>query len=155
MLSNPLKSLKKLIIHKTTAAELPHEIRMALSFIQSGWLATSLNDNTVFVFKGSPDEIESLKKTSRIKFGLECIKRPEFPSVRMYFDLRDNSNKPCHYDYFFNSESDEEIKLLRKLEEQNYFEILFFDSRILHSSRIKLTKKDKEKIKEVLDEIAI
>ena len=68
----------------------------------------------------------------------------------MYFDLRDKSNKPYLFDYFFNIESDEDMKLLGKLLEQDYFDILSFDSRIAHSRRIEITKKDKEKIEKVL-----
>ena len=152
MLSQLLKSLKEHTKLKTTRVELPKELMMTLSFIESGCLATSLNNMTVFVFKGSHNEIESINKTSQIFFGLECIKRPEFPSVRMYFDLRDKSNKPYPFDYFFNIESDEDMKLLGKLLEQDYFDILFFDSRIAHSRRIEIAKKDKEKIEKVLDQ---
>ncbi len=152
MLSSIIRLLNKLMIHKRTRVELPHEIKMTLSFIESGCLATSLNNMTVFVFKGSHNEIESVNKTSQIFFGLECIKRPEFPSVRMYFDLRDKSNKPYLFDYFFNIESDDDMKLLGKLLEQDYFDILFFDSIIAHSRRIEMGKKDKEKIEKVLDQ---
>jgi hypothetical protein len=125
---------------------------MALSFIKSGCLAISLNDRTVFVLKGLHDEIESIKKADDIQFGLECIKRPEFPSVRMYFNLRDESNKSHSFDYFFNMDSNEEIKLLRRFKEQDYFDIFFTDSKTVHSKRITLTKEDKDKIKAVLDE---
>jgi len=118
LLSSIIRLLNKLMIHKTTRVELTHEIKMTLSFMESGCLATSLNDMTVFVFKGSHNEIESINNTSQIFFGLECIKRPEFPSVRMYFDLRDKSKKPFLFDYFFNIESDEDMKLLGKLAEQ-------------------------------------
>ncbi|MCI0454211.1 MAG: hypothetical protein L0Y68_04350 [Candidatus Dadabacteria bacterium] len=155
MLSSLLRSLKKLAVYNRISVELPDEIMMALSFIESGCLAVSLNNKTVFVFKGLSNELESLKKTKSLQFGLDCIKRPEFPSVRIYFDFRDKSNKPYLFDYFFNMESDEEMKLLKKFEEQDYFDILFFDSRIVYSRRIQLTKKDKEKIKETLDETEI
>lgn len=152
MLSNFLNSIKKLRIHKTPTVEFPKELMMTLSFIESGCLATSLNNMTVFVFKGSHNEIESINKTSQIFFGLECIKRPEFPSVRINFDLRDKSNKPYLFDYFFNIESNEDMKLLGNIREQDYLDVLFFDSRIVYSKRIEMTKKDKEKIKEVLDQ---
>lgn len=155
MLSSLLKWLKKLTIFQRNSLELPHEARMALSFIESGCLAISLNNRTVFVFKGLSNELESLKKSKRLQFGLECIKRPEFPSVRIYFDFRDESNEPHLFDYFFNMESDEEMKLLKKFEEQDYFDILLFDSRVAYSRRFQLTKKDKEKIKEALDETVI
>ena len=152
MLSNFLNSIKKLRTHKTPTVEFPKELMMTLSFIESGCLATSLNNMTVFVFKGSHSEIESINKTSQIFFGLECIKRPEFPSVRINFDLRGKSNKPYLFDYFFNIESNEDMKLLGNIREQDYLDVLFFDSRIVYSKRIEMTKKDKEKIKEVLDQ---
>lgn len=152
MLSNFLNSIKKLRTHKTPTVEFPKELMMTLSFIESGCLATSLNNMTVFVFKGSHNEIESINKTSQIFFGLECIKRPEFPSVRINFDLRYKSNKPYLFDYFFNIESNEDMKLLENIREQDYLDVLFFDSRIVYSKRIEMTKKDKEKIKEVLDQ---
>jgi hypothetical protein len=125
---------------------------MTLSFIESGCLAASLNNKTVFVLKGSHNDIESIKKTSQILFWFECIKRPEFPSVRIYFDLKDKSNEPRVFEYFFNIESDEDMNLLGKLKEQDYFDIFFFDSDNAHSKRIKITEKDKEKIKKVIDQ---
>jgi hypothetical protein len=66
---------------------------MSLSFIESGCLAASVNGKTVFVFKGTQDEIDSLKKAEQVLFGFECIKRPEFPSMRMYFELMSGANK--------------------------------------------------------------
>lgn len=152
MLSQLLKSLKEHTKLKTTRVELPKELMMTLSFIESGCLATSLNNKTAFIYKASHNEIKSIRETSQILFGLECIKRPEFPSVRILFDIRDKSNKPYPFDYFFNIESEEEMKLLRNLSEQDHFDMLFFDSSVAYSKRIDIAKKDKEEIKQVLDQ---
>ncbi|MBI2487315.1 MAG: hypothetical protein HYW01_10220 [Deltaproteobacteria bacterium] len=147
-----LKSLQKIIKDETTEIEFSSELNMTLSFIESGFLPTSSDGKTVFIFKGSQDEIDSFKETDQVIFEFECIKRPEFPSVKMSLKLKDRSNKTYRFDYFFNVESDEEMELLERLEDQDYFDIIFFDSKIEYSKRVEITKNDKDKIKTVLVE---
>src|ERR1700758_3316567 len=122
---------------------------MSLSLIESGCLATLLDNKTAFVFKGSQIEIELLRKTEQILFGFECIKRPEFPSVRMYFEIRDRENKPYQFDCLFSIESDEEIRLLSKLKDQDSFNIIFFDSEIRYLKGVNITQEEKKRIKSV------
>lgn len=152
MLYSILKSLQRIIKDETREIEFSSDISMTLSFIESGFLPTSTDNKTVFIFKESQDEIDSFKETERVIFEFECVKRPEFPSVRMGFELKDRTKKTYRFDYFFNIESHEEMELLERLEHQDYFDIIFFDSKIEHSKRVEITKKDKEKIKAVLDE---
>jgi hypothetical protein len=151
LLSYILKLIQKIRRNKIDRVELPSELNMSLSFIESGCLATLLNNKTAFVLKGSQSEIELLRKTEQILFGFECIKRPEFPSVRMYFELRGGENKPYQFDYFFGIESDEDIRLLSKLKDQDYFDILFFNSVIRYSKRVNITQEERKRIKSVLD----
>ncbi len=125
---------------------------MSLSFISSGCLAVPIGDKTAFVLKESQSEIEMLRGVEQILYGLECIKRPEFPSVRMYFEIRDRENKSYQFDCFFGIESDEEVRLLRELKDQDSFNIIFFDSEIGYSRRVKISEEQREKIKSVLDE---
>ncbi len=125
---------------------------MSLSFISSGCLAVPIGDKTAFVLKESQSEIEMLRGVEQILYGLECIKRPEFPSVRMYFEIRDRENKPYQFDCFFGIESDEEVRLLRELKDQDSFNIIFFDSEIGYSRRVNISEEQREKIKSVLDE---
>lgn len=147
-----LKSLQKIIKDETSEIEFSTELNTTLTFIESGFLPTSSDGKTVFIFKGSQDEIDSFKETDQIIFDFQCIKRLEFPSVRMSFELKDRSNKTYRFDYFFNIESDEEMELLERLEDQDYFEIILFDPKIEYSKRVEITEQGKEKIKTVLDE---
>ncbi len=152
MLHRILKPFQKAIRDKAKQTEFSSDLKMTLSFIESGCLPAFLNDKMVFIFKLGLNDIESLKQTDRIIFEFECIKRLEFPSVRMNFELEDKSNRIYRFDYFFNIESDEDMELLGKLEAQHYFDLIFFDSKINYTKRIEITKEDKEKIKAVLDE---
>jgi len=140
------------VCKETTQIELSSEIKMSLSFISSGCLAVPIGDKTAFVLKESQSEIEMLRGVEQILYGLECIKRPEFPSVRMYFEIRDRENKSYQFDCFFGIESDEEVRLLRELKDQDSFNIIFFDSEIGYSRRVKISEEQREKIKSVLDE---
>ncbi|MGH7889869.1 MAG: hypothetical protein ACRENF_04890 [Thermodesulfobacteriota bacterium] len=152
MLYRILKSLQKAITGEARQIEFSSDLKLTLSFIESGCLPASLRDKIVFIFKLGLNDIEFLKQTDQIVFEFECIKRPEFPSVRMNFEFDDKQNKAYRFDYFFNIESDEDMELLGKLEAQDYLDLIFLDSKIEYSKRIEITKKDKEKIKAVLDE---
>jgi hypothetical protein len=152
LLSGFLKSLQKIIKDETSQTEFSRELTTALSFIDSGFLPTSADGKTIFIFKGSEEEINSFKETDQVRFEFECIKRPEFPSVKMNLELKDKSNKTSRFDYFFNIESDEEMELLAMLEHQGYFDIIFVDSKIEYSKRVRINKSDRDKIKNTLVE---
>lgn len=152
MLSSILKLLQKASGDKTPL-ELSPELKTSLSFIESGCLAISANNYTAFVFKGPPDEINFLKQFEHINFGFECIKRPEFPSVKMYFELRDGTDKSRFFDYFFCIESDEDVELLQSLRDQYYFDILFSDSdKIKYSRRVHIKEEERIKLRTAVDE---
>jgi hypothetical protein len=128
------------------------EIEMTLSFIESGCLPTLVNGKTAFILKGPQDEIESLRGAEYLLFWIRCIKRPEFPSVGIHFELMDRADKPHRFDCFFSIESEEEMDLLRRLRDQNHFDMLFFDSKIRYLKRVEITGEEKRRIKTVFDE---
>lgn len=131
---------------------LDHELELTLSLIESGCLATTLENKTSFIFKGDQRLIDSLKDTEKIRFDFECIKRKEFPSVVIHFDLLSKARLLYRFEYFFGIESTEEIKLLKNLKEQDHFDIYFLDSKIEFSKRVSITTEEKEKIGTVLEE---
>ena len=153
MLSSVSRLLEKVRGNKTLNIELSPELKASLSFIESGCLATRINNNTGFVLKGTRDEISSLKQSEYISFGFECIRRPEFPSVRMYFELRGRDDNAQSFDYFFGIESDEDMELLRSLKGQHYFDILFSDSdEIKYSRRVRIKEEERKMLRAILDE---
>ncbi|MER3447469.1 MAG: hypothetical protein C4291_11805 [Candidatus Dadabacteria bacterium] len=149
MVPTTLRSLQR---RDKTQIELPPEINLSLSFIETGCLVTLIDGKVTFVFKGTQTEIELLRDAKQIIFGFEYIRRPEFPSVRMYFESRDRENKPYQFDYLFGIESDEEMELLVRLKDQDSFNIILIDSEIRYSKRVNITQEGKEIIKSVMDE---
>ncbi|MGH7901021.1 MAG: hypothetical protein ACRENZ_04725 [Thermodesulfobacteriota bacterium] len=128
------------------------ELELTLSLIESGCLATILENKTSFIFKGDQRLIDSLKNTEKIRFDLECIKRKEFPSVVIHFYLLSKARLLYRFEYFFGIESSEETKLLKNLKEQDDFEIHFLETKIEYSKRVNINTEEKKKIGNVLEE---
>lgn len=130
------------------------ELEIALSLIESGCMATSVNDETLFIFKHSQDVIDSLRAVEKITFELEWLKRPEFPTIVMLFCLEGDKNNLYQFEYSFAINSDQELDLIRKLSEQDHFRMYFFDTRIQYSKTVPLNKIDAERIKSIIVEAA-
>jgi hypothetical protein len=129
--------------------QLNSELEISLSLIESGCIATSINNETHFIFKHSEDVIESLRSIEKITFELECLKRPEFPTIVMLFCL-EGTNNLHRFEYSFAIESEQDMKLLEKLLEQDHFCIYFFDTRIQYSKMVSLNDIDAENIKSII-----
>jgi hypothetical protein len=69
----------------------------------------------------------------------------------MHIEINTVSNTSFKFEYFFNTESLEEIDLLKKLKEQNHFDILFFNTKIEYSKTIELTKEDKSQLNSLIN----
>ncbi len=115
-------------------------------------MATSVNDETLFIFKHSQDVIDSLRGVEEITFELECLKRPEFPTIVMLFRLEDKKDTLYQFEYAFALESDQEIELLKRLSDQDHFCIHFYDTRIQYSRTVPLNKIDVERIRSMIVE---
>lgn len=131
--------------------QLNSELEISLSLIESGCITASVNDETYFIFKHSEDVIDSLRRVKKVTFQLECLKRPEFPTIVMLFFLEGNKNL-YQFEYSFAVESDQEIELLKNLSEQDRFCIYFFDTRIQYSKTVSLNKIDADRIKSIMVE---
>ena len=146
MLSLLLKPLIKNSIQTIEDIELPSDTEISLSLIESGCIFVSLNEEAVLIIKSSTEEIKLLNNINRLTFNLELIERPEFPSLAMHIEINTVSNTSFKFEYFFNTESMEEIDLLKKLKNQDHFDILFFDTQIQHSKTVELNKEDKSEL---------
>jgi len=149
-----LKPLFKNADNKIDNIELPFDTELSLSMIESGCIFISLNQLATLIIKSSREEIIQLNNINRITFNFELIERPEFPSLGMHIDINTVTNNSFKFDYFFNTESPEEIELLKKLQHQNHFDILFFDTQVLSSKRIELSKNDKFGFNSLIDKVS-
>jgi hypothetical protein len=127
------------------------ELEISLSLIESGCITASVNGETLFIFKHSQDVIDSLRGVEKITFKLECLKRPEFPTIVMLFRLEGNTNL-YQFEYSFAIASGQDVELLKKLSEQDHFCIYFFDTKIQYSKTVSLNKNDAEDIKSIVVE---
>ena len=138
-----LKPLFKNSESKIDDIELPFDMEISLSMIESGCLFVSLNQMATLIIISSREELLQLNNINKIPVPFELIARPEFPSVGMHIDINTVSNNPFKFDYFFNTESPEELELLKKLTIQNQFDMLLYETQVLYSKKIELSKDDK------------
>jgi len=143
--------LKPLFKNSDSATELPFDTEISLSMIESGCIFIFLNEMAALIIKNSPDEINVLKNINRITFNFELIERPEFPSLGMHIEINTASNNSFNFDYFFNTESHQEIELLKKLKNQTYFDIHFYTTEVIHSKKIELETQDKLELNPLID----
>lgn len=143
--------LKALFNNSDSTTELPFDTEISLSMIESGSIFISLDQMAALIIKGSPDEIDALKNINRITFNFELIERPEFPSLGMHIEINTASNNSFNFDYFFNTESEGDSMLLKKLKDQNHFDIHFYTTEVLHSKKIELGTQDKLEFNSLID----
>ena len=150
MLSLILKPLLKNSNQTLEDINLPPDTEISLSLIESGCIFVSLNNKAALIIKSSLDEIKLLKNINRITLNFELIERPEFPSLGMHIEINTVSNTLFKFEYFFSTESMEEIDLLKKLKDQNHLDILFFNTQIEYSKTIELTKEEKSELNSLI-----
>ena len=150
MLSLILKPLLKNSNQTLEDINLPPDTEISLSLIESGCIFVSLNNKAALIIKSSLDEIKLLKNINRITLNFELIERPEFPSLGMHIEINTVSNTLFKFEYFFSTESMEEIDLLKKLKDRNHFDILFFNTQIEYSKTIELTKEEKSELNSLI-----
>lgn len=133
--------------------EIPIDTEISLSMIESGCMFISLNQMTTLIIKGSAEEIRQLNNINNISFNFELIERPEFPSLGMHLEINTVSNKSFNFDYFFNTESHEDIDLLQKLSHQDHFDTLLFEEEVVYSKQIEFSKDDKLELNSLIDKV--
>ena len=153
MLSLILKPLLKNPNQAPENIDLPLDTEISLSLIESGCIFVSINDKAALIIKSTLEEIKLLKNINRLTFNFELIEKPEFPSLGMHIDINTASNSSFKFEYFFNTESMEEIELLKKLKDQNHFDILFFNTQIEFSKTIELPDEDKSELNSLINKV--
>mgnify|MGYP000131718863 CR=1 FL=1 len=151
MLSLILKPLFKNSDSNINDLELPFDTEISLSMIESGCIFISLYQMATLIIISPREELLQLNNINKITFNFELIERPEFPSVGMHIDINTVSNNPFKFEYFFNTESPEEVELLKKLTHQDHFDMLLYDSQVLYSKKIMLSKDDKLELNSLVD----
>jgi len=153
LLSLILKPLLKNLDKSTEKPEIPFDTEISLSMIESGCLFVSSNEMATLIIKSSSDQIRLLNNINGITLSFELIERPEFPSLGMHLEINTVSNNKFNYDYFFNTESPEEIALLNRLRHQDSFDVLLFDCEVVNSKQFELGTNDKLELNKLIDKL--
>lgn len=151
MVPQVVKPLPSSDAQRKKPLQLNSELEISLSLIESGCITASVNGETLFIFKHSRDVIDSLRVVQKITFKLECLKRPEFPTIVMLFCLEGYTN-PYQFEYSFPIASEQDMELLKKLAEQDHFFIYFFDTKIQYSKMVSLNQNDTKDLKSIISE---
>jgi hypothetical protein len=104
------------------------DTELSLSLIDSGCLFVLTDGKTALVIKGSTDSIQVMKEFQAITVDFELIERPEFPSLAFYLSLEAKSGRSFRFEYFFSTESGDEMNILGKMCEDKRFDIILYDS---------------------------
>ncbi len=145
--------LKPLFENTNDRKELPSDIEIALSMIESGCIFVPLDQKAALIIVSNSDDIRNLKNINNVTMSFELIERPEFPSLGMHIEANTASNTTYNFDYFFNTDSPGELDLLKKLREQKYFDIHFYTTEVVHSKKIGLGAGDKSELNSLIDKV--
>ena len=96
--------------------------------IDSGCLFVLINDKTALIIKSDADEIQIMKEFQAITIDFELIKRPEFPTLAFTLNIDTKKNRPFRFEYFFSTESVDEMEILGKMCDDKRFDILLYNS---------------------------
>lgn len=147
--------LKPLLKNLDSSIELPFDTEISLSMIESGCIFVPLDQKAVLIIKSTSEKIKELNNINGISLNFELIERPEFPSVGMHLTIKTVSNNEFNFDYFFNTDSPQELDLLEKLKHQDHFDMLLFCTEVVHIKRMDFAKNDKLELNSMIDKVVV
>lgn len=145
--------MAKIINNESEQIEVSNELNLALSLIDSGCILFEEADKAVFLIKDSETIIDTFSELKSLRLDTKAIIRPEFPTILVEIMLRNKKNVSFKYDYFLSTESEEELILIEKLNNQIQVELFFFDSFIRNGIKFILDKNENLQLKKALNEI--
>lgn len=133
--------------------KLDSDIDLSLSFFVSGCFFYEYEEKIIFIIKDLRSKIKSLENINRINFRFKSIARQEFPSISAEIMIKNSKDLSTKYDYFFNTESEEEMKLLNTLKNKKLLDLYFFDESIKHSISLKLIEVEVNQLSQSINEV--
>ena len=143
----------KIIQKKTNNYQLPAELEIELSIIDSGIIFTYINEEIVIIIKDSDNMISSLSDLKSVNLKLEYIDRPEFPAVGSELRLKSSKELSVKYEYFFNIESEHEMNLFNDILNQKEIYLFLFSDIVIKEFKIVLEDDDLQHLSGILNEV--
>ncbi|MCY3624845.1 MAG: hypothetical protein OXH71_06345 [Candidatus Dadabacteria bacterium] len=101
------------------------ELQIALSQILYGCVPHATGEECVMIFKESPEKVAVLGDIRGISTRFFEVEKEEFPSVAMEIRITTGKNLKLKYEYFFLTESSEEVFFLSTLARLGVFSLIF------------------------------
>ncbi len=130
------------------------ELQIALSQILYGCVSHATDEGCVMIFKEDPGKVAAIADTKEISTRFFTVEKEEFPSVAMEIRLKTGRNLKLKYEYFFLTESSEEIFFLSTLARLGLFSLLFLCDEAHHMITVEMTTAEMEPLKNIVCEIA-
>ena len=143
----------KIIQNETNNYQLPAELEIELSIIDSGIIFTKTIEDIAVILKDSGEMISSLSELDSVKLKFTYIDRPEFPAVNSELRLKTSKGLSVKYDYFFNFESEVEMNLLNDIFNQKEIYLFLFSDILVREFKIILEDEDLLHLSDVLNEV--
>ncbi len=101
------------------------EMEIALSQISQGCIPNVVEQKCHLVFKEKKETIVALCDAREISVRFFAVQKDEFPSIGMEIRITTDRDLKLRYDYFFLTESCEELLFLTELEKHGEFSLVF------------------------------
>lgn len=129
------------------------ELAMELERIESGCVPHLEGGECLIVFKESEEKTAFLRGAREVSTGFFLVEKREFPSVSMDIGIRTESGLNLRYEYFFLTESPEEISFLAELGRRGAFFLVFPGAEGGLEIGVELGEREKESLGSVLERI--
>jgi hypothetical protein len=135
--------------------EIHNDTEFSLSLIESGCLFASIGDKTALIIKSKNDDINIMKDFQVITVDFELIERPEFPSLAFYLNIDSKRGRTFRFEYFFSTESVDEINILEKISGEKRFDILLYNSVVEYVIRAEISEEQASGLRSLLNRVRV
>lgn len=133
--------------------EIEEELRRSLEMIKSGVMGALLGGRPAVIYKGSGERIRSLNGCREAAIRTTSFLRPEFPAVRMDFELRDPDGRAFTLDCSFAADSRDDMDVLRAAARRGELYLVFVEpGGGAHTKKVLLTEIEIAEIEGALSE---
>ena len=132
---------------------LSNDLQIELSLISSGLIITDDENSVIFIIKDSAEMIKGFNDLKSVSLNFTSIPRPEFPTVNCDLRLKSEKDLSVKYEYFFNSESEYELNLLKAILNQKLINLYFITDIPEKCVKIEMEEPEVNQLEDCLNEI--
>ena len=132
------------------ALERDMELQIALSQILYGCVPHATDEECLMIFKENPEKITAIADTRKISTRFFAVEKEEFPSVAMEIRITTGKELRLKYEYFFLTESSEEVLFLVTLVKSGKYFLIFLCDETRHALTVEMAEAEIEPLKEIL-----